>query len=84
MTSTTVTISDSPPPKQQTKAGYRKTMKPKKLKVLNFVKNPSLAIPILELAKADGYNNTLQYGKKDAFYKKVKEVLFAPGCALGR
>ena len=84
MTSTTVTISDSPPPKQQTKAGYRKTMKPKKLKVLNFVKNPSLAIPILELAKADGYNNTLQYGKKDVFYKKVKEVLFAPGCALGR
>ena len=84
MTSTTVTISDSPPRKQQTKAGYRKRMKSKKKKFLNFVKNPSLAIAILELAKADGYNNTLQYGKKDAFYKKVKEVLFAPGCALGR
>ena len=84
MTSTTVTISDGPPPKQQTKAGYQEKMKPRKKKVLNFVKNPSLAIPIVELAKADGYNNTLQYRKKDAFYKKVKEVLFAPGCALGR
>ena len=82
--STTVTISDSPPPKQLTKAGYRKAMKLKKKKVLNFVKNPSLAIPILELAKVEGYNNTLQYGKKDTFYKQVKSVLFAPGAALGR
>ena len=84
MPSASDTISDSPPPKQQTKAGYRKIMKPKKKRPLNFIKNPSLAIPILELVKADGYNNTLQYGKKDAFFKKVKDVLFAPGAALGR
>ena len=36
---------------------------------INLVKNPQLALPILELVKVNGYGETLAYGKKKAFFR---------------
>ena len=46
---------------------------------INLVKNPQLALPILELVRVKGYGETLAYGKKGDFFKTVEKTLFAPG-----
>ena len=46
---------------------------------INLVKNPQLALPILELVRVKGYGETLVYGKKGDFFKLVEKTLFAPG-----
>lgn len=53
-----------------------------KLKVLNFVKHPDLALPIQKLVEAKGYKETLAHGKKKTFLPFVKDSLFSPGNAF--
>ena len=37
---------------------------------INLVKNPQLALPILELVRVKGYGETLAYGKNGNFFKQ--------------
>ena len=53
-----------------------------KLKTLNFVKDPDLALPILKLVETKGYKETLGHGKMKTFLPFVKDSLFSPGNAF--
>ena len=58
------------------------SMNKTKKKALNFVKEPNLAEPILQIVETKGYGNTLAHGKKAGFLKYIQNNLFKPGNTL--
>ena len=56
--------------------------RPKKKKTLNFVKDPHLVAPILQLVQKKGFNETLAHGKKKTFLDYVARQFFMAGAPL--
>ena len=53
-----------------------------KLKVLNFIKEPQLAEPIMKLVKLKTFKATLGHGKETNFLQYVVEKFFRTGKVL--
>ena len=47
----------------------------KNMKVLNFVKEPELAMPILQIVKAEGFKKSLGHKNKTNFLAKMRKQM---------